>query len=105
MDSTVVADRAALARIPEKRESKPQGIDFMSENSVRALLEQPNIRTKKGVRPTATLHGKGDKTRVVPLRRRLSVISSVICKYFTQTKTVFRRCLYSSPCETGRKGI
>ena len=50
MDSTAVIHRAEILKVPKKKTDKPDLVDYMSEAVVRALLEQPDVLTKKGVR-------------------------------------------------------
>lgn len=49
-DSTVVARKADLSKIPIKKQPQLDIIEYMSEAAVKALLEQPNCLTKKGLR-------------------------------------------------------
>lgn len=49
-DSTVVARKADLSKIPIKKSDQSDLIDYMSEAAIKALLEQPNALTKKGLR-------------------------------------------------------
>ena len=98
MEPTAVTHCAEIYKVPKKNGTKPDIISYMSEAAVKAILEQPDITTPKGLRdqflmvllydtgariqeimdlrirdihmgitPTITLHGKGDKIRVVPL--------------------------------------
>ena len=98
MEPTAVIHRNEILKVPVKKSVKPDIIEYMSEDAVKALLDQPNVMTEKGLRdqffmillydsaariqeimdirlreiqlgkaPTVTLHGKGGKTRVVPL--------------------------------------
>lgn len=50
MDSTAVVHRVEILKVPKKKTDKPDFVDYMSEAAVRALLEQPDILTKKGLR-------------------------------------------------------
>jgi len=50
MDSTSVVYRAEILKVPRKKTDKPDFVDYMSEAAVKALLEQPDTLTKKGVR-------------------------------------------------------
>lgn len=87
-----------LQNVPERNLQKNNTVDFMSERAVKAILQQPNTNTEKGIRdlfimvllydtgarvseiiqmkvndihaengPYASLLGKGNKTRTVPL--------------------------------------
>lgn len=37
-------------KIPWKKDTKPMGVEFLSESEIKALFEQPDTTTKKGVR-------------------------------------------------------
>ena len=50
MNSTAVVHRAEILKVPKKKTDKPDFVDHMSEAAVRALLAQPDILTKKGLR-------------------------------------------------------
>ena len=41
---------AGLDRIPRQKQEKFSGVDYMSETAVKALLEQPDTKTRRGVR-------------------------------------------------------
>lgn len=89
-----------LSAIKIQKKERFAKIDYMTEAAVKALLEQPDTKTKIGLRdqflmiflydtglriqevldvkicdirvdrtPTVTLHGKGKKTRIVPLMK------------------------------------
>lgn len=42
--------QAGLDRIPRQKQEKFSGVDYMSETAVKALLEQPDTKTRRGVR-------------------------------------------------------
>ena len=42
--------QAGLDRIPRQKQEKFSGVDYMSEAAVKALLEQPDTKTRRGVR-------------------------------------------------------
>lgn len=50
MDSTAVIFQMEMRKIPFKKSSVPEVVDYMSENAVRAILEQPDTKTKRGLR-------------------------------------------------------
>ncbi len=50
MDITTVAYYTEIEKIPWKKTESPGGIDFMSENAVKVLLDTPDISTKHGLR-------------------------------------------------------
>lgn len=50
MEPTVVIYNIELRKIAKKKLTKPNTIEFMSEKAVKALLEQPDVKTKKGLR-------------------------------------------------------
>ena len=50
MDSAVMIHHIELQKVPQKKSGKAEFIEFMSEAAVKALLQQPNISTRKGVR-------------------------------------------------------
>ena len=87
-----------IDKVPAKKDTKREAVDYLKEDEVKVLLEQPDTATEKGIRdqflllmmydsaarvqeivdlricdlstgnsPTLTLHGKGEKTRIVPL--------------------------------------
>lgn len=87
-----------VLKVPERNVVKSVAIDYMTEKAVKAILQQPDTNTSKGIRdlfmlalmydtgarvseilnikvrdihaddnPYATLYGKGNKTRTVPL--------------------------------------
>ena len=41
---------AGLDRIPRQKQKKFSGVDYMSEATAKALLEQPDTKTRRGVR-------------------------------------------------------
>ena len=98
MEPTAVIHRNEILKVPLKKSTKPDIVEHMSEDAVKAILAQPDATTKKGLRdqffmillydtaariqeimgirfcdiklgktPKVTLHGKGGKTRIVPL--------------------------------------
>ena len=98
MEPTAVVHRAEILKVPLKKSTKPDIIEYMSDDAVKAILAQPDAKTEKGLRdqflmillydtaariqeimdlrlrdiqlgktPKVTLHGKGGKTRIVPL--------------------------------------
>lgn len=98
MEPTAVIHRAEILKVPLKKSQKPDIIEYMSDDAVKAVLSQPDVKTEKGLRdqflmvllydtaariqeimdiqlrdfqlertPKLTLHGKGGKTRVVPI--------------------------------------
>lgn len=50
MDITAVAYYKEIEKIPWKKTESPAGIDFMSENAVKVLLDAPDISTEHGLR-------------------------------------------------------
>ncbi|CAK7061784.1 tyrosine-type recombinase/integrase [Tissierella sp.] len=101
MEPTTVIFQMEMRKIPFKKSPTSESISFMSENAVKALLDQPDTQTKNGLRnqflmilmydtaarvqeilnlqicdihlgktATATLLGKGNKVRTVPLMER-----------------------------------
>jgi len=99
MEPTAVIHQDEILKVPLKQSRKPDIIEYMSENAVKAILAQPDVSTTKGLRDmflmillydsaarieelmnvrirdirlnktsTVTLHGKGGKTRIVPLQ-------------------------------------
>ena len=101
MEPTTVIFQMEMRKIPFKKSPTSESISFMSENAVKALLDQPDTKTKNGLRnqflmilmydtaarvqeilnlqicdihfgktATATLLGKGNKVRTVPLMER-----------------------------------
>lgn len=98
VEPVVVKHLYEIQKVPEKNISKKIAIDYMSESAVKAILQQPDTKTNKGIRdlfmmalaydtgariseilnmkvkdihidgnPYATLLGKGNKVRTVPL--------------------------------------
>ncbi len=49
-DTSCVAYQLNILKIPFKKEAKPEIIDHLSEQAVKALLEQPDAKDKKGIR-------------------------------------------------------
>ena len=100
VEPTSVFDAGKIAKIEVGKEAKHKLIDYLSEPAIKALLEQPDPTTEKGLRDqfillmmydsaarlqeirsltlrdiiwdkevSVTLHGKGNKTRIVPLMK------------------------------------
>ena len=69
-DITVIAHLEEIQKV--KRAKQPETIvEHMSEDAVQAILKQPDTYTEKGKLgkyPKVTIHGKGAKTRSIPLR-------------------------------------
>lgn len=42
--------QAGLDKIPKQKQERLAGVDYMSETAVKALLEQPDTKTRKGIR-------------------------------------------------------
>ena len=100
VEPTSVFDAGKITKIEVGKEAKHKLIDYLSEPAIKALLEQPDPTTEKGLRDqfillmmydsaarlqeirsltlrdiiwdkevSVTLHGKGNKTRIVPLMK------------------------------------
>ena len=50
MDPTVIVRQIELRKVPQKKTAKPEMIEFMSESAVKALLQQPDTSTQRGLR-------------------------------------------------------
>ena len=50
MDSTAVIHRSEILKVPLKSSKKPEIVDYMSEDAVKAILAQPDTSTPKGMR-------------------------------------------------------
>jgi len=50
MEPTAVIHRAEIYKVPVKNSTKPDIIEYMSETAVKAVLEQPDATTLKGLR-------------------------------------------------------
>jgi integrase/recombinase XerD len=50
MEPTAVAFQMEMKKIPFKKMPTPEVVAFMSENAVKALLEQPDTKTQRGLR-------------------------------------------------------
>ena len=49
-DTSLVVYQADLFSIPFKKGVKVETVDYLSENAVKVLLEQPDVKRRKGVR-------------------------------------------------------
>ena len=98
IDPAYVFYKNEVSKVPAKKNASQTVVDYLSEAAVKALFEQPDVSTEKGLRdlflllimydsaarvqeivdirlcdltagktPTVVLHGKGSKTRIVPL--------------------------------------
>ena len=50
MNPIAVVHQAEIYKVPQKKAVTPTAINYMSENAIKALLEQPDAKTKKGLR-------------------------------------------------------
>jgi len=50
MEPTTVVYQAELAKVPRKKPTKPEVIEYMSETAVKSILAQPNTAMPKGLR-------------------------------------------------------
>jgi site-specific recombinase XerD len=50
MEPTAIFYREEIQKVPKKNNPKLEIVEYMSETAVKTILEQPNIRTKKGLR-------------------------------------------------------
>jgi len=97
-DPALMIYRNEISKVPAKKRTENEVIDFLTEEETKILLKQPDPATEKGLRdlfilvllydsaarvqelvdiricdlrndktPTLRLHGKGSKTRIVPL--------------------------------------
>ena len=97
-DQALMIYRNEIDKVPLKKDAQSTAVDYLKEDEIKILLEQPDTTTRKGIRdqflmllmydsaariqeiadiricdiasghaPTLTLHGKGSKTRIVPL--------------------------------------
>ncbi len=99
-DPSYMIYKSEVDKIPAKKNTEEKTIDYLSEDAIKILFEQPDQTTDKGLRdlflmivmydsaarvqeivniciadindgdtPTLILHGKGNKTRIVPLMK------------------------------------
>ena len=50
MELTTVIHRAEILKVPLKKSTKTDIVTYMSEDAVKAILAQPDVKTKKGLR-------------------------------------------------------
>jgi len=50
IDPAAVIHQAEVYKVPRKKTDKPTVVGFLSESAIKALLEQPDVKTKKGLR-------------------------------------------------------
>jgi integrase/recombinase XerD len=88
MDPVLIIHRNELQKIPLKKNMKSKIIEFMSEKALKAVLSQPDIKTKNGIRDLFFMVLMYDtaarNTEILDIKvKDLSVDSKTPCAYLT----------------------